>query len=93
MRTLILLVSILGIGIASCGTAPDDTDTITIRGPDGATYAQMFDEAGNIIARIPNGTECTILGSYTLTEAGVEIPLYELDCSGQVGYVNRQWTR
>ena len=95
MKRMLLIGIVLAAAISGCGeqgqSAAVRERTVTIRGPD--TFAQMFDEGGAIVARIPNGTECAVLGSYTLTEAGVEIPLYELDCGGQIGFVNRRWTR
>jgi len=47
----------------------------------------------NAVTMIPNGTSCTYLGSFTYTEAGVEIPMYKLSCSGKTGYMNRKFAK
>jgi hypothetical protein len=46
----------------------------------------------DVVARLPSGTECTLLAKETVTEAFMTqmVTIYKIDCNGTVGFVYQE---
>ena len=76
---------------------PTSLPIMTLQSAPGQNIVQMFDSISSnnsTVTRFATGLQCLHLsGPHTITEGGVTMSFYKLDCLGKRGYVNTQWVR
>lgn len=78
--------------------APDPTSvpTVTLQAAPGQNVVQMFDSVSgdSAVTRFATGLRCYQLdGPIHVTESGVSMSFYKLNCMNTIGYVNTKWVR
>lgn len=89
-----LLPLIVLIVIVACGGSSGSSERICVVDHPMQNSSQLFIDPENPegeVKLIANGIKCEYIGSFTYTEAGIEIPLYKMSCNGITGYMNRKW--
>lgn len=98
MKHLFILLMLPSLLLAACAStpAPVEQQSVTLKAMGEDTEVPLYKEATGLlpeeVARLPSGTECTVLDtdSFDWDESETEALLYQVDCDGTVGWVGEE---
>ena len=95
MKQLAIVPMLTSLLLAACGitSAPVEQQAVTLKAVGEDTDVPLYKEWDtpflDEVARLPSGTECTLLAtvSYERGHGQETVTLYQVDCDGTVGWV------
>jgi hypothetical protein len=98
MKRLTILLILTSVLVAACASTPEPVEqrAVTLKAMGEDADVPLYKEATGLlpeeVARLPSGTECTVLDtdSFDWDESETEALLYQVDCDGTVGWVGEE---